>query len=193
MATGTRQRMVEAAAGLLQQGGMGAASFTDVLAISGAARGAVYHHFPAGKSELTQEAVAWTGRRVCTNLSSLSGTSAIDVATAFLSTIRPVIAEASFGSSCAVAAVVLETGQVDDSLTITAHAALQSWVDALESRMVDAGAAQGAAHSVSVLLITFLEGAQVLCRAAGDVQPFDDGATAVLAAVRALLSVPVET
>ncbi|MDT7664602.1 MAG: TetR/AcrR family transcriptional regulator, lmrAB and yxaGH operons repressor [Pseudonocardiales bacterium] len=37
----TKQRMVEAAAGLLRSRGLAAMSFTDVLAVSGAARGVI--------------------------------------------------------------------------------------------------------------------------------------------------------
>lgn len=186
----TRQRMVEAAARLLQQGGTSAASFTDVLSASGAARGAIYHHFPNGKTELTREAVAWTGRRVQMNLSTLSATTAVEVVSAFLDTVRPVVADAALGSSCAVAAVIMETGRVDASLTQTAQAALQSWTDALDARLIEAGAAPAAAHAVAVVLITLLEGTQILCRAAGDLTPFDAAAASVHAAARVLLASP---
>ena len=95
MSVDTRQRMIEATALLLRRGGMGAASFTDVLAASGAARGAIYHHFPDGKVELTREAVVWTGNRVKANLTSLSGTAPSEVLAAFLDAIRPIVAEAA--------------------------------------------------------------------------------------------------
>ena len=183
MATGTRQRMVDAAAGVLREGGLEAANFSDVLARSGAARGAIYHHFPQGKTELTQAAVSWTGDRVRANLEKLRGDAPSQVVTAFLEAIRPVVGEASSGTSCAVAAVVLEAGQRDASLTATAHAALRSWIEALDARLVSAGAAPVAARQVSVLLITFLEGTQVLCRAAGNLTAFDDASAAVAALI----------
>ena len=187
MATDTRQRMVEAAAGLLRDGGLEAANFSDVLARSGAARGAIYHHFPQGKSELTRAAVAWTGDRVRTNLEAVRGDDPSQVVTAFLEAIRPIVGQASAGTSCAVAAVVLEAGQRDARLTETAHLALRSWVEALDVRLVSAGAAPVVARQVSVLLITFLEGTQVLCRAAGDLTAFDDARAAVTALISATL------
>ena len=158
MAAGTRQRMVEAAAGLLRDGGLEAANFSDVLARSGAARGAIYHHFPQGKSELTRAAVSWTGDRVRANIEAVRGDDPSQVVTAFLEAIRPVVGEASGGTSCAVAAVVLEAGQRDATLTETAHLALRSWIAALDARLLLAGAAPVVARQVSVLLITFLEG-----------------------------------
>ena len=187
MAAGTRQRMVEAAAGLLRDGGLEAANFSDVLARSGAARGAIYHHFPQGKSELTRAAVSWTGDRVRANIEAVRGDDPLQVVTAFLEAIRPVVGEASGGTSCAVAAVVLEAGQRDATLTETAHVALRSWIAALDARLLFVGAAPVVARQVSVLLITFLEGTQVLCRAAGDLTAFDDASAAIAALVRTSL------
>lgn len=184
MHSDTRQRMVEAAAGLLRQGGQEVASFTEVLAHSGAARGAIYHHFPNGKSELIREAVTWTGERVRDNLIALPGPGPDDVVTAFLDAIRPVVAKAADGVSCAVAAVVVEAGQRDEPLTAAANAALQSWTATLEARLIEAGAESDTARRAAVLLITFLEGTQVLCRAAGNLTPFDDARAVVEDAVR---------
>lgn len=192
MAADTRQRMVEAAAALLRDGGLETASFSEVLARSGAARGAIYHHFPQGKSELTRAAVSWTGDRVRANLEALHGEDPSQVVTAFIEAIRPIVSEASGGASCAVAAVVLEAGQRDASLTETAHAALRSWIDALNARLVSAGAAPVAAHQASVLLITFLEGTQVLCRAAGDLTAFDDASAAIAAMISTTLKTKKE-
>ena len=179
MAADTKQRMVEAAAALLRDGGLVAANFSDVLTRSGAARGAIYHHFPQGKSELTRAAVSWTGDRVRANLQALRGDDASQVVAAFLEAIRPVVGQAAGGTSCAVAAVVLEIGQRDALLTETAHAALRSWIEALTGRLISAGAAPVTARQVAVLLITFLEGTQVLCRAAGDLAAFDDASAAI--------------
>ncbi|WP_374945535.1 TetR/AcrR family transcriptional regulator [Agreia sp.] len=187
MAAGTRQRMVEAAAVLLRDGGMEAANFSDVLDLSGAARGAIYHHFPQGKSEMIHAAVTWTGERVRANLDALPGDDASQVVTAFLEAIRPVVGEASTGSSCAVAAVVLQAGQRDASLTANAHTALQSWIDALDVRLSTAGAAPPVARQIAVLLITFLEGTQVLCRAAGDLAAFDEASAAIFALINTRL------
>ena len=48
--------MIAAAVRSLQHDGAEGMSFTDVLRVSGAARGAIYHHFPGGKSQLVAEA-----------------------------------------------------------------------------------------------------------------------------------------
>ena len=187
MAADTRHRMVEAAAGLLREGGLEAANFSDVLARSGAARGAIYHHFPRGKNELTREAVAWTGERVRSNFEALPAGDAGQVVAAFLDAIRPIIGKAAGGTSCAVAAVVLEAGQRDAMLTETAHSALRSWTDVLEGRFRAAGVEPSTANRLALLLITFLEGSQVLCRAAGDINAFDEASSIIVEMVDAIV------
>ena len=188
MAADTRQRMVRAAADLLRRGGMEAASFTEVLARSGAARGAIYHHFPDGKGELTREAVTWTGARVRDHLAALPGADPQEVVGSFLDRIRVIVEEAANGASCAVAAVVVETGQRDDALTASAEAALESWIEALRDRLVVLELDPRTACHIAVLLVTFLEGTQILCRAAGNLRPFDEARGALDASIGALLA-----
>lgn len=164
----TKQRMVEAAAALLQTRGLAATSFTDVIEASGAARGAIYHHFPGGKTELARDAVAWTGRRVRAEFAAIDAQEADAVVAAFLALVRPVAARAAEGMSCAVAAVTVESAQLDPQLTDAVGDVLKSWVSELESQLRRTGASEAASRTVATLMITFLEGAQVLCRAAGN-------------------------
>jgi AcrR family transcriptional regulator len=53
--------MVLSAAALLREYGANATSIDRVLAHSGAPRGSVYHHFPGGRAQLIEEAVALAG------------------------------------------------------------------------------------------------------------------------------------
>jgi len=75
MAQDTKQRMIEAAAWSLRTRGLAATSFTNVLEASGAARGAIYHHFPGGKDDLAEQAVNWSGRRVRIEIESIAASS----------------------------------------------------------------------------------------------------------------------
>lgn len=182
----TKQRMVEAAADLLRRRGLTATSFTDVLDASGAARGAIYHHFPGGKGELAREAVAWTGRSVQGRLAAIQGDDPRSVVIEFLAAVRPAVEQSAGGAGCAVAAMTVEAAQVDPQSTEVVQAALRSWVDELHRQLRAGGMPDGTAKTLSVLMVTFLEGAHVLCRAAGSADPFDVGAAGVLAATSAL-------
>ena len=70
----SRANMVRSAASLISEHGVNATSFSDVLADSGAPRGSIYHHFPDGKKQLTEEAMTLTSERVLAYLRAGTGT-----------------------------------------------------------------------------------------------------------------------
>jgi AcrR family transcriptional regulator len=179
----TRERMVGAAAVSLRRHGVAGTSFTEVLAESGAARGAIYHHFPGGKAELVRDAIVLTGANVGTALTRLpAGGSEAEVVAAFLALVRPVVQESAAGAGCAVAAVVNECAPHDE-LQGAASDILSDWCARLRTHLESAGAAPARARELATLLLTTLEGAHVLCRAAGDIAPFDRAARALLASL----------
>jgi TetR/AcrR family transcriptional repressor of lmrAB and yxaGH operons len=188
MAGDTRTRMVEAAVTALQHRGMAGMSFTDVLAGSGAARGAIYHHFPGGKAQLVAEAARRNGDDVRAHLAALPASTPPEVVEAFFAAVRPVLAASAAGAGCAVAAVTVgaapggSTG--DDQLLRVAAAAFSSWIQALAGRLADAGLSPEEASDLAATLITLLEGAHVLCRAAGTLEPFDRAARTAARLVR---------
>ncbi|MEV7025776.1 TetR family transcriptional regulator [Kitasatospora sp. NPDC093558] len=175
MAGDTRERMIEATVTALQHRGVAGMSFTDVLAASGAARGAIYHHFPAGKAQLVAEAAERNARDVSAHLAALPAGSPLEVVEAFFDLVRPVVADSAAGSGCAVAAVTIGTGSADDdaSLRRIASTAFTAWADRLAERLSAAGLDPDAAGGLAATLITLLQGAHVLCRAAGDLAPFE--------------------
>jgi AcrR family transcriptional regulator len=188
MSNDTKQRMVEAAALSLRRRGLAATSFTDVLAASGAARGAIYHHFPEGKVDLATHAVEWTGRRVRTELEGIDEGTPAAVLRRFVNLIRPVVAQAADGTSCAVAAVTVEASPAQAALTAAAGTAFQSWIDALDERFRSVGVNRRQARATAQLMITFLEGSLVLARAAGTVASFEQSAATLVKALTAQMS-----
>ena len=91
MAADTRTRMIEATVEALRRQGVAGMSFTEVLNGSGAARGAIYHHFPGGKAQLVAEAAERNGRDVRDHLAALPSGTPGAVVRAFLAAIRPVV------------------------------------------------------------------------------------------------------
>jgi len=184
MTGGTRERMIEAAVHALQRDGVEGMSFTDVLSESGAARGAIYHHFPGGKGQLVAEAATDNGNEVRALLAQLPAESPAAVVRGFLALIRPVVQESAGGSGCAVAAAAMASSAQDqDSLHNAAAVAIGSWISELAGRFAVAGLAQAEAHELASSLVTILEGAHVLARATGGIGRFDETARAVIALV----------
>jgi TetR/AcrR family transcriptional regulator, lmrAB and yxaGH operons repressor len=174
----TRTRMIEATIGALQRHGVAGMSFTEILAASGAARGAIYHHFPGGKTQLVAEAATRNGQDIRAQLAALPADTPQAVAHAFLTLVRPVMEASASGGGCAVAALTIraEAGAATEELRQVADATLSSWTDQLTERLTTAGRRPDQASDLAVTLITLLEGAHVMCRAAGTVKPFDQAA-----------------
>jgi AcrR family transcriptional regulator len=192
MASDTRDRMIDATVAALRRHGVAGMSFTEILASSGAARGAIYHHFPGGKAQLVAEAAARNGDDVRAYLAGLPADSPAVVVDAFLALVRPVVAAAAGGSGCAIAAATLgadpaappsedapsedapnDGAPSDGALRRVAADAFGSWAGQLAERLTTAGMAPAEAADLATTLITLLEGAQILCRATGTLDPFD--------------------
>lgn len=171
--------MIEATVDALQRRGVAGMSFTEVLAASGAARGAIYHHFPGGKAQLVAEAAVRNGEDVRAYLAALPAESPVAVVQAFLAAVRPVVQASAGGGGCAVAAVTV--GADDGELRQVAATAFSAWAGQLAERLAMAGLTPEAAADLAAMLIALLEGAHVMCRAAGTLEPFDRAARAAVA------------
>lgn len=179
MAASTRDRMVDAAVDALRRHGVAGMSFTEILDASGAARGAIYHHFPGGKSELVAEAAQRNGADVRVRFAGLTGRTPSAVVAEFLRLVRPVVLASVDGRSCAVAAAALGGEPDSDEVRSSADTAFRSWTEVIAERLRAAGLSRPAATELATALITVLEGAHVLCRAQAEIAPFDLAATAV--------------
>src|SRR5258707_2951555 len=101
--------MIDGAIRLLARQGLQATSFSEVLALTGAPRGSVYHHFPGGKDQLVGAAVDRAGARALHALDGKQGASAEEFTTVFLALWRELLVRSDCGAGCAVLAGVVAT------------------------------------------------------------------------------------
>ena len=179
MASDARQRMIESAAVLLAKRGLQATSFSDVIERSGAPRGSIYHHFPGGKDQLVEAAIAASGQRTVQILDAVEGASPIAITTYFLDLWRDVLVRSKLRAGCAVLAVTVAT----DSTDLLDHAAaiFRAWHARLTELYVAAGVDPTTASSFAMTLIAASEGAVVLSRAQRDMAPFEQVAAHLIA------------
>jgi TetR/AcrR family transcriptional repressor of lmrAB and yxaGH operons len=166
--------MIEAAVDGLRRSGAAAMSFTEVLKASGAARGAIYHHFPGGKAELMTDAATRNGAEIRDHLTRLPDTNPLATVSGFFDAVRPVIAESTHGSGCAIAAVTSGVDREQEAgLRAIAAAVFGSWTAALTEALARAGMTDDEAADLATTLIVALEGAHILCRATGTLDAFE--------------------
>lgn len=186
MTADVRSRMVDGAIRLLATRGLAGTSFSEVLEVTGAPRGSIYHHFPGGKDELIAAAVDRSAENAVALLDRRAGEPADAVAELFLDTWRLLLTRTGFEAGCAVAAVTVDADT--ELLRERAAAAFVVWRGHLAEMLARGGLAQASAQRTATLLLAAAEGAVLLSRATRDVEPFDTVAAALLAQIRAELT-----
>jgi TetR/AcrR family transcriptional repressor of lmrAB and yxaGH operons len=171
MASETRSRMVAGAVRLLAERGLQETSFSEVLELTGAPRGSIYHHFPQGKDQLIASAIDLAGSHAISMIDRSSGRTAAEVTTHFLAMWREVLVRSHFKAGCSVLAVTIAT----DSTDLLDHAAtvFRTWRARLTELLSDGGLADPDASRFAAILIAASEGAVVLSRAEQSLEPFD--------------------
>ncbi len=182
MAGEVKSKMVEGAVQLLARRGLQATSFSEVLALTGAPRGSVYHHFPEGKDQMVGSAVDMAGAFLIGALDRKAGAPAAEIAEHFLAIWRAVLTRSDCESGCAVLAVAVAA----DSAELLGHATavFRSWRTRLSDLLQQGGMEAEAARRFATTLIASAEGAVVLSRAEKDIEPFETVAAQLLAQVR---------
>ncbi len=175
--------MIQGTMALLATGGVQAASFSEVLAATGAPRGSLYHHFPGGKNQLLAAAVDQAGALLIGALASIpQGEPAEAVVERFLAIWRAVLARSQCQSGCAVLAVTVAADSAE--LLATATVVFRAWRDHLASLLQAGGVAADNARRFAMLLVASVEGAVVLSRADQSLEPFEAVAQQLLAEAR---------
>jgi len=181
MAEGVRDRMVAGAVRLLAQQGLQATSFSEVLQVTGAPRGSIYHHFPGGKDQLVAAAVDAAGDHALRVLEPLAGASPEKITEAFLGLWRLLLERTDNTAGCAVLAVTVATRSGD--LLDRAGEAFRRWRTRLAELLAEGGLPDAEAFAATLVAAT--EGAVVMARAERSTAPFDAVAAYLLSQVRA--------
>jgi len=173
MSGDSRARMVRSAASLISTRGVNATSFSDVLADSGAPRGSIYHHFPEGKRQLTEDAIGWTSQRVLAHLRAGTEVTAAGVLGRFIDMWRQVVLTSGGTAGCMVAGVAVDTGADEGELIEAVRATFRSWVAVLAGQLEAVGVPAERAAPIALATLAGMDGALILCRAEGGVGPLD--------------------
>ena len=185
MANDVRQRMIEQTVILLARKGLDGASFSEVLAASGAPRGSLYHHFPGGKDELVLAALGLASQRATKVLDASKGKPATEVAATFIDMWRKLLTYSKFSAGCAVVAVTVAARAPE--LLDKAGTVFHDWRAYLAKLLAEGGIPVARAAALSATLITACEGAVAVARAERSLEAFEHVAAELLALVKSAM------
>jgi AcrR family transcriptional regulator len=168
-----RQKMIESAAVLFREQGVQGTSFSDVLAHSGAPRGSIYHHFPRGKTQLTEETTEWAGEYIlATTIAALHQRDPVGAIETISRWWSSILQDSDYAAGCVIVAATLD-GENAPSVRATAAQAFSKWEDALTTALRKRGVPAARARSLATLTIAAIEGAVILSRAKQSTTPLN--------------------
>ncbi len=161
--------MIVSTALLIRERGAHSTAISDVLEHSGAPRGSAYHHFPGGRTQLLCEAVDHASEFTAARIAKAD--SSVDAVDVIVAGFRKTLLDTDFRAGCPVVAVAVEAG--NEPVVERAAAAFARWTGLIGRRLQDDGVDPARAEELATLLVTSIEGAIVVARAARDVRPLD--------------------
>ncbi|PTL83232.1 TetR/AcrR family transcriptional regulator [Vitiosangium sp. GDMCC 1.1324] len=172
----TRQRMIAAAAEVLERAGYAGAGINELLEAGKAPRGSLYFHFPGGKEELAVAALEVSAAEMTRLLQEhLSADRALVPGLRRVLTVLADRSEAAgFEKGCPVSAVVLSSGATPEPVRHAASEALRTWQHLLAERLRAEGLGPAESRRRSGLLLSAVEGALLLARAHRSRAPVDE-------------------
>jgi TetR/AcrR family transcriptional repressor of lmrAB and yxaGH operons len=177
--------MVQAAFELFRKRGYHATAFSDVVRESGAPRGSIYFHFPGGKQELARETIALAGDEIEEMVEAAAGRA--DDPGSLVRALGEIVAsrleESGYQSGCSIATMVLELAPYDEELSAEFDAVFARWRAALVAQFEQMGVAPERAAVLAELVMSAIEGALVLSRAARGPEPFRSTVDALIAII----------
>lgn len=193
MASDSRERMVRSAAVLLREHGYAGTGFRDVIAHSEAPWGSIYHHFPGGKVQLAVEAVRYAGDFIAAGTESAISEDPRAAMRAFVGWWRHVLLRSDFQAGCPITAVTIESHEDAPQLAEAAAAAFGRWRETLATGLVSGGCPPARASTLATLIVSAVEGATILCRAAKNTDALDDVTIELEALVQSAMGTPEDT
>lgn len=172
-ATGTRDRIVIAAARLLQRQGYVGTGIKLIAKEADATLGSVYHFFPGGKEAVAVAAIKYSDDEFAGILrEALSHED--DPARAVEACARGLARDlraSGWIDGCPVTAAALETLGTDSGIQQACARALQSWQDMVADKLLRCGFPPAQARDLACTVISTLEGAEVTAQVSRSEEP----------------------
>lgn len=181
----TRQRIIDAAAALMQAQGFHATGLNQIIQESGAPKGSLYFHFPDGKESIAIAAMETSGRQLSDMLALLLAASprladALDPLWRFF---MDALAGSDFRKGCPIATLTLEAAAEFPGIQVCSEHIYQDWQQQFSRKLQAQGEAPERADMLAGALLALLEGALVLARGKRSLVPLQQALQAAKALI----------
>jgi AcrR family transcriptional regulator len=173
--TNTKDRILDASADLFRRQGLTGTGIKQILTSARAPFGSLYHHFPGGKDELAAETIKRAGAHYAELVTEklLAGPDlAANIRDAFMSAGQTLV-DTDYADACPIETVALEVASTNDLLRQATAEVFDSWLVGLAALLESAGVRKASGRPLAHVILSALEGAFVLARAARSTDPLE--------------------
>ena len=188
--TGTRDRILDASAELFARQGYHGTGVKALAGHADAQLASLYHFFPGGKQQLAAVSIVRAGAFYQDLV-----TEVIDAEPDIVTGLEAMFAGAAatleatdYADACPIETVALEVASSNEHLRQATADVFESWIDAGTDRLVAAGIPEEEARRLTIVFLSALEGAFVLCRASKSTEALEVAGDYMTAAVREALA-----
>jgi TetR/AcrR family transcriptional repressor of lmrAB and yxaGH operons len=182
-----RDAIVAAAATLFRRQGYAGTGLNDIVALSGAPKGSLYHYFPAGKTAIAEAAVRLSSAKARQTLEQLAARSrnAGDLVRAYASLLAGWIEQSGFIDGNAITTTLLEMAPHDAGVTAAGAEAFDGLRRILADRLRADGVKPARARALAAMAVAAVDGSLIQARVARSADVIRQIAKEVAAAFRA--------
>jgi TetR/AcrR family transcriptional repressor of lmrAB and yxaGH operons len=161
-----RDAIVNAAVVLFRRRGYSGTGLSDIVELSGAPKGSLYHYFPNGKLSIAEAAVRLAAKRSANTIEEVAGKhkSLGRVVRAYAELLAGWMKASGFRDGSPVATVLLETAPDDPAITAAGRDAYAERRGLLSQRLIEKGVPAARAKRLAGLVTSALEGSLIQSR-----------------------------
>jgi AcrR family transcriptional regulator len=173
-----RQPITDAAVLLFRRKGYAATGLNQIVEISGAPKGSLYHYFPEGKASIAVAAVEEAGQRVVKTVEKLASEcrSTGDLLRAHARLLSGWMRKSGFRDGCPMTTVLLELAPRNRSVADAGRKAYAVRMGILRDKLLADGFSEPRAQRLATLFTSALQGALIQARVERSGAPIETAA-----------------
>jgi TetR/AcrR family transcriptional regulator, lmrAB and yxaGH operons repressor len=170
-----RQPIINTAVTLFRRQGYSRTGLNEIVEVSGAPKGSLYHYFPLGKSSIAVAAVKEAGHRVAATLTKLveECRSTSELLRRHAELLAGWMRASGFRDGCPITTVLLELAPGDRDVTDAGRAVYRTRVSILADKLVADGFQRARADALAILCTSALQGALIQARVERSGRPLE--------------------
>lgn len=174
-----REPIIDAAVVLFRRQGYASTGLNDIVDLSGAPKGSLYHYFPDGKSSIAVAAVEEAGQRVAQTLQQLAEECRTtgDLLRAHARLLAGWMRKSGYRDGCPITTVLLELAPQQRAVAQAGRGAYALRIDILREKLMAEGVPRERAKRLAVLCASALQGALVQARVERSGAPIEAAAS----------------